>query len=214
MIKLYGVPVSNYFNATKLALMEKGFEFEEIRTYPSQEANYLEMSPMGKIPCIEAREGFLSETNVILEFLEEINPEIPLLPEDAYQRAKVRELMKVFELYIDTPVRQLLPGIFGKQELSEETKMQVRSSLEAGLEAVARLASLQPYMVDGEYSFADIYGYYVLSMVQQMCQKVYQWELLDAVSGLKDWFAMMAARPMVKDIDQEASDAIKKVFSG
>ena len=53
MLKLYGFPVSNYFNMVKIALLEKQIEFEEVLVYPNQEHDYLSKSPMGKVPCIE-----------------------------------------------------------------------------------------------------------------------------------------------------------------
>ncbi|MGR8947427.1 MAG: glutathione S-transferase N-terminal domain-containing protein, partial [Gammaproteobacteria bacterium] len=62
MIKLYGFPVSNYYNMVKFAMLEKGVDFEEVSVMPSQEAEYLAKSPMGKVPCIETSDGFISES--------------------------------------------------------------------------------------------------------------------------------------------------------
>ncbi|MDZ7683926.1 MAG: glutathione S-transferase N-terminal domain-containing protein [Gammaproteobacteria bacterium] len=58
MIKLYGFPISNYFNIVKIALIEKGVDFEFVDTRPSQDDDYLAKSPMGKVPCIETEDGF------------------------------------------------------------------------------------------------------------------------------------------------------------
>ena len=52
-IKLYGMPLSNYYNIVKAVLIEKGILFEEVLVKPNQEAEYLAKSPMGKVPCIE-----------------------------------------------------------------------------------------------------------------------------------------------------------------
>lgn len=51
MLKLHGFSISNYYNMEKIALLEKGIEFEEVDTRPSQEDDYLSMSPMGKVPA-------------------------------------------------------------------------------------------------------------------------------------------------------------------
>ena len=40
MIKLHGVPVSNYYNMAKLAMLEKGIDFEEIANPASQETEF------------------------------------------------------------------------------------------------------------------------------------------------------------------------------
>ncbi len=213
MIKLYGTPVSNFYNVIKLALLEKGFEFEEVFTPPNQKEDFLAKSPLGKIPCLEVQEGFLVETNVILEFLEDINSEIPLFPENAYQRAKVRELMKVFELYIDAPVRRLMPKVFFGQEISDDTVDEVKASLGRGFKAVERLAAFEPYIAGSTFSYADIYAYYVLTLGRVATQKIYQWDLLDDVPGLKDWFEMMASRALVKSVDDVSQEAIAQFFS-
>ena len=69
MIKLHGIPVSNYYNMVKLAMLEKDIDFEEVTDPASQEASYKKKSPMGKMPFIETKKGCLSETNVILDYL-------------------------------------------------------------------------------------------------------------------------------------------------
>ena len=50
----------------KIALLEKGIEFEEVDTRPSQEDDYLSMSPMGKVPCLETDHGCITEVDAIL----------------------------------------------------------------------------------------------------------------------------------------------------
>lgn len=95
MTKLHGFAVSNYYNMVKFALLEKGAKFEEVAAMPSQENDYKAESPMGKVPCLETDKGFLSETNVILEYIEASHASPALLPADAFAAAKVREVMKV-----------------------------------------------------------------------------------------------------------------------
>ena len=50
MLKLHGFSVSNYTNMVKQCLLEKGLEFAQLDARPSQEDDFLAMSPMGKIP--------------------------------------------------------------------------------------------------------------------------------------------------------------------
>lgn len=213
MLKLYGFHVSNYFNMVKLALLEKGFEFEEIRTYPSQEPQFLNISPMGKIPCLEAREGFLTETSAILEFLEDITPETPLLPVDAFARAKVRELMKVCELYIELPARRLYSGVFFGGNNSQQTIDEVRPQVERGLQALAKLATFQPYLAGAEFSYADIVAYHTFVAVEKTMQVVYGWSVLDALPGLRAWFDTVARRPIVAELDRTIVDERQSFFN-
>ena len=90
MIKLYGFKVSNYFNMLKFALLEKGIEFKVVEATPSQESEFTAKSPMGKVPCIEVENRFLSETSIILDYLEESSTAPALYPADTFERAKNR----------------------------------------------------------------------------------------------------------------------------
>ncbi|WP_461482611.1 glutathione S-transferase family protein [Porticoccus sp.] len=208
MLKLYGFHVSNYFNMVKLALLEKGFEFEEVRTYPSQEPQFLAMSPMGKIPCLEAREGFLTETAAILEFLEDVTPEVPLLPADPFARAKVRELMRVCELYIELPARRLYSGNNTQQTIDE-----VKPLVERGLKALGRLAQFGPYLAGRDFSYADIVAYHSFGAVARTMRMVYGWEVMDEVAGLADWYKAVANRPIVHQLDSTIADERQSFFS-
>ena len=64
MIKLHGMPLSNYYNVVKCVMLEKEVPFEEVAVKPNQESDYLLKSPMGKVPCMETAAGFLTETSV------------------------------------------------------------------------------------------------------------------------------------------------------
>ena len=59
MIKLHGMPLSNYYNVVKAIMLEKEIPFEEVHVKPNQESEYLSKSPMGKVPCMETTAGFL-----------------------------------------------------------------------------------------------------------------------------------------------------------
>uniref|UniRef100_A0A915DTX6 GST N-terminal domain-containing protein n=1 Tax=Ditylenchus dipsaci TaxID=166011 RepID=A0A915DTX6_9BILA len=105
MLKLHGFSVSNYYNMVKLALLEKGLPFEEVTFYGGQAPKALEVSPRGKVPVLETEHGFISETSVILDYIEQTQGGKALLPADPFQQAKVRELLKEIELYIELPAR-------------------------------------------------------------------------------------------------------------
>ena len=105
MIKLYGFAVSNYYNMVKLALLEKGVPFEEVPFFAGQTPEALAISPRGKIPVLGVDQGFINETSVILEYLEQTQPGKKLLPTDPFERAQALALAKEIELYIELPAR-------------------------------------------------------------------------------------------------------------
>ena len=184
MHKLYGFRVSNYFNMVKFALLEKGLEFDEVDTMPNQEEAFKAKSPMGKVPCLETDQGFLSETSVILDCLEACHPNPALMPPDPFAAAKVREVMKVLELYIELQVRRHYPEIFFGEERSETAVVAAKPVLEKGIAALKRMASFDPFIC-GEFSNADIMAAYTFVYAAPVCQAVYDWDIIAAVSGLQ-----------------------------
>jgi glutathione S-transferase len=54
------------------------------------------LNPAGKIPVLELDDGrALSESAAIIEYLEEIHPEPPMIGTDSVRRAKVRALERI-----------------------------------------------------------------------------------------------------------------------
>jgi len=51
---------------------------------------YRKLNPQSLIPTLETEAGALAQSLAIIEYLEETYPEPPLLPRDAFQRARVR----------------------------------------------------------------------------------------------------------------------------
>ena len=123
MIKLYGLRMSNYYSLAKALMIEKGIEYEEVKAPPSQEEDYLERSPMGKMPSIEVNGRFLSESIAIFQYLEQLVP--GLLPEDPFEAAKAMELVCHMKLDVELVARRCLPELLFNKPVSDETKKEV-----------------------------------------------------------------------------------------
>ncbi|HEY9380632.1 MAG TPA: glutathione S-transferase N-terminal domain-containing protein, partial [Burkholderiales bacterium] len=50
MLKLYGFPLSNYYNRVKIVLLEKNVPFEEVLAVPGKDESIKVHSPARKIP--------------------------------------------------------------------------------------------------------------------------------------------------------------------
>jgi glutathione S-transferase len=194
MIKLYGFGVSNYYNMVKFALLEKGIAFEEVAAMPSQENDYKAKSPMGKVPCIETDKGFLSETNVILEYLDATKSGSALLPTDAFAAAKVREVAKVIELYIELPARRHYPELFFGAPRSQAAFDEAKPVLENGVNALKALCSFKPFLC-GSFSLADVIAAHTFIYAAPVAQAIYGWDIVAAVPGLAAALEATNARP-------------------
>ena len=100
-IKLYGMPLSNYYNMAKTVLLEKGMDFEEVLILPNQESDFLGKSPMGKVPAMETEQGFLTETGVMIDYLDSLGQGESFYPADPFEKAKVQEIIRYLELYVE-----------------------------------------------------------------------------------------------------------------
>ena len=209
MIKLYGFAVSNYYNMVKFALLEKGIAFEEVTATPSQEAAYTARSPMGKVPCIETPQGCLSETAAILEFLEDSHPEPRLLPTDAFERAKVRELMHGVELYIELQARRHFRHVFFGEARSQTAVDEVRPVVENGLRALRQLMGKGPWICGGQFTLADIFAYHTFGYAAMAMNAIYGWDIVAEVPGLKEILARIGERPAARRVDADQQAALQ-----
>ena len=207
MLKLYGFDVSNYYNMLKLAMAIKGIEYEAVTTYPNQSPEYLAISPTGKVPALSTDDGVLIETNVILEYLDELSPAHPLIPGSAYERARVRELMKMVELYIELPARRCHTEAFWGVPVHEQTKTEVKRALLNGIQALSRAASFSPYLAGDKLTAADIVFLYSVGLASAVAKKLFDIDLLEQAPGAKELFAKLNAMPEVKAIAKDTAAA-------
>ncbi len=178
MITLCGFGVSNYYNKLKLVLLEKQIPFSERLVYPWARDHFIAQSPLGKIPFIQTDEGGLSESQAILEYLEDCFPAIPLYPASPFARAKCRELIQHLEINAEWVVRRLYKESFFSGKVSVETKNEVKERLALGLKAVANLATFAPYVCGPDFTAADCVAYVHFTMIRQATLAIYQEDML------------------------------------
>lgn len=214
MINLCGFGISNYYNKTKLVLLEKGIEFTEELTMPSQDEALLKRSPLGKIPFIETEIGNLSESQVILEYLEEAYPEKPLYPANSFERAKCRELIQHLELNIELPARRLYKEAFFGGTVSDETKAEVKERLEIGLNGLARLAKFSPFIAGDTYTAADCVAWLHFFMISLTSQKIYGADMVAAhFPEIASYMQLLETRPAVQKVAADRGMALAAFFS-
>ncbi|MCP3983412.1 MAG: glutathione S-transferase family protein [bacterium] len=87
---LHGANASPFVRKVRVALSIKGIEYEANPIVPfGVSEEYLEKSPLGKIPCYEDGELTLPDSSVIVAYLEKKQPEPAIYPSDpaTYGRA-------------------------------------------------------------------------------------------------------------------------------
>lgn len=105
----------NYFRSStsvrvRAALNLKGlpYDYVPLSLLKGEQASaaHLALNPSGLVPTLVTPQGSLPQSLAILEWLDEVHPEPPLLPADPWGRARVRSLAQIVALDIH-PVNNL-----------------------------------------------------------------------------------------------------------
>ncbi len=195
-IKLYGINLSNYYAILKAIMLEKGMDFEEVEVKPNQDQDYLTRSPMGKVPCIETEQGFITETGVIIDYIDALGEGPGFYPENPFAKAKVQELMRHIELYIELPARRLYGEVFFDRPAQAGEKEAVRKLLERGFASLGTLASFDPWLAGERITYADFYFRFTVSLATVVCRKALDWDAYNDVPNL---------RPLMERLNQRES---------
>ncbi len=207
-MKLYSIDISNYGNIVKQTLMEMGIGFDTQRTPPNQEADYLAISPMGKIPAVETAEGPLCETRAILRYIADTNPGHALFPADPYRAARQEELFSLVDLYVEAPARRQLGEVMFGAPRNETSFTEVRQAVERGMRALGLRFSPSPYVL-GDFSVADIYLFHCLTLARTLMRASYDWDIIGEIPGMGAWYELVENRDITRRVLADQAEAIK-----
>lgn len=94
MITLYHGLASTCSKKVRLALYEKGLEFESrllnLQAFEQHSPEYLAINPNGVVPALVHDGRAIIESTLIIEYIDEVWPDPPLSPPDPYERARMR----------------------------------------------------------------------------------------------------------------------------
>src|SRR5215210_554129 len=100
-MKLYGGLLSPFVMRAVLVARVKGIDLPvEMPADGIKSESFLQLNPLGRMPCLVDGDFVLPESAVIAEYLDEAHPGPKLLPEDVKERARVRLLARLVDLYV------------------------------------------------------------------------------------------------------------------
>lgn len=211
MLKLYGFPLSNYYNRIKIVLLEKNLPFEEVSAVPGKDDIVKANSPARKIPFLELDNGeTLAESSVIFEYLEECYPTAPLLPENLLERARVREIATMLDLHLELQARRLYAEAFFGGKVSDEVKEDVARELRRAVRVFERLPKFGPYIAGNTFTWADVTAAVHLPPVGIATKIIYGSDVLEPFADkIKPYLKLLGERPSIAktNADRKASQA-------
>jgi glutathione S-transferase len=160
MIKLYTFPASSNSRKVRMALIEKGLEFERITIDLSKREqknpDYLKIHPFGQVPALDDEGFVLYDSTIINEYLEDEYPYPPLLPKDSEGRARARLMEDLRDSHFN-PASGQLNREFRKPEAERDQNaiQQARAKITDCFDRLEKELEGREYLA-GPFSLADI----------------------------------------------------------
>ncbi|RNJ45661.1 glutathione S-transferase [Mesorhizobium erdmanii] len=193
---LYGADYSVYVRIARMALEEKGVDYElvplDIFAADGIPAWYLEHHPFGRIPAFE-HDGFrLFETNAITRYVDEAFDGPTLQPAEARGRARMGQMTGMLDAYgyramvWDVAVERL--------EKAEPDETLIAGGLRQAETVLRVLTSLKvpgQWLLGDQLTLVDLHAAPIIGYFVKVTQGR---DLLARFADMRDWYARVADR--------------------
>jgi len=162
MIRLHYHPMSTYSRRVRIALLEKQIPHElvvvDMAARKHRDPAHLALNPYGRVPVIQDGDFVLYESAAILNYLEAMFPQPPLVPADPRERALVDMHMKLCDIQMarQTGVIIFPKRFLPKERWDEKAMAQAKSETDAHLRILERELTGKQYLVAGQYTLAEV----------------------------------------------------------
>lgn len=196
-LELISSTICPYAQRTRMALREKDIAFDlnviDLNDKPDW---FHAISPYGKVPVLRHGDTVIFESAVINEYLEEVFPERPLLPDDPAERARAR-------IWIDFANVRFVPQVY-KLLLAQDREKQAfhAGKLTEALLSMERdglAASSGSYWLGDMLSLVDL-TFLPHSQRLSAVEHYRDFRIPDECSLFRAWLEKMQERPSVREI--------------
>ena len=185
----------------RMFMLEKGLELPteevDIMAGENRQAPYTDKNPVGEMPCLELDDGsVITETTVICEYLEELNPEPPLIGATPAERAETRMWTRRIEIHVTAPMTDAFRSGAGEAMFKERRHLIPQAVddwqviAQEGLGRIDAQIAGRDFFGGDRFSLADIVAYCLLDFGAGVGQP-----LDPAHANVTAWFQRIASRP-------------------
>jgi glutathione S-transferase len=153
-VRLYSVPVSTNVERVTLALAHKGLAVEHVEVPYDDRAEIARLSGQELVPVLVADGEVVSDSTVILEWLEDRFPDPPLFPGEPARRAEVMVFVDWFNRIWKRAPNAIAAELEGDAPDGEIVARQV-VELRGSLDVFEALLDGRDYLLGVEFSVAD-----------------------------------------------------------
>lgn len=202
MLRLFHVPLSPFCRKVRLTLGEKRIEVELVEErYWEASTDFLRRNPAGKVPVLRHEGRMLSESQAICEYIDELNPNPPLMPKDAAARYEVRRLCSWFddkfhhEVTANLLYERVNKKLMGKGYPDSQKIKAGAQRVKFHLDYMGWLLERRRWLAGNEMTLADFAAASHLSCLDYIADV--DW---DRAPGVRDWYAKIKSRPAFRPL--------------
>ncbi|AFY57249.1 glutathione S-transferase [Rivularia sp. PCC 7116] len=210
-MKLYYAPASSYSQRVLIALYEKELDFTpiEVNLFDAESREkYLQINRFGKIPTLITDDGeILLEASIIVEYLDNYQKDIPLIPQDSKANLEMRMLERIIDVYINGG-REALFKDSQRSPSPREDKEVVKAKrlLESACNLLDEKLANRTWLVGDTFTLADCSAAPTLSYLRI----VYDYQHLQ---NLTIYFQRLSEKPSVRKAFGSGREQMKQMLS-
>jgi glutathione S-transferase len=160
MIKLYTFPASSNSRKVRMALIEKGLEFERVNVdltnREQKNPEYLKINPFGQVPALDDEGFILYDSTIINEYLEDEYPYPPLMPKDSEGRARARLMEDLRDSHFNPACVQIFRELRKPEGERDQSAMELaKGKINECFDRIEKELEGREYLA-GPFSLADI----------------------------------------------------------
>jgi len=202
-VKLYDLPPSPNARRVRIFIAEKGLEIPivpvNMMTGENQSEDYLVKNSLGKMPLLELDDGTcIAESAAICRYLEEMNPNPPLMGRNPLERALVEMWHRRMELEFLIP---MITIFLHTGEMWKDRVTQIPQVAETGILNVKERMEWLDKELDGkefitgeDYTVADI----AAQCAFVMGKAALGLRIAEDQLNLSNWFTRVSSRPTAR----------------
>ena len=203
IMKLIIAKPSPYARKARVALIEKGIEFETIVENPwLPDTRIANANPLGKIPALVLDDGrVIHDSKVIVEYLETLNVPPALIPSSPDLRIAHKQIEVIADGISDAVVLIRLEGTRPAAKQSADWVGRQRKKIEAGVAELSRLLSEREWFTETGFGLGDVTTGCTLGFLDFRFPE-FDWR--PSAPNLERLFARLSARPSFAQTQPES----------
>lgn len=202
MRRLHHLPLSPFCRKVRLLLAEKKLEVDLFEEFVwEKRPDFVKRSPSSKVPLLIIDDFFISESNTIFEYLEEVYPDPPLLPVAIADKIEARRFAHWFDdtFHRDVTSKLLYQRVYKKLSVSHQADPGLMKSgmvaLTSYFNYLDEILDQRRWLACDVMTIADFAGAAHISSLDYIGD--IDWR---RYGSIKNWYAKIKSRPAFRSI--------------